>query len=276
MHSDAAVEPPPRGSVAAGARARPALARRYPFATTGVVVLGVLIWHWLVVSGAVNPILLASPADVSSALRELVTTGSFWTHVATTAQEMAIGWTLGVTLALVTALSTIRWQAVREALYPYIVVFSAMPKVVLLPLIAAWVGIGRPSTIGLTLLATFFPTYLNSFVGLSEVSEDSLALMRSLGARPRQVFRMLLIPGALPLIFTGLKASMTIAALGAVIGEFYGAREGLGFLINSYAYSLQTDFVYAVIVALSALAVLLYFAVELAQRLVIRWPAGSS
>jgi NitT/TauT family transport system permease protein len=97
--------------------------------------------------------------------------------------------------------------------------------------------------------------------------------MRSLRARPRQVLWMVQWPGALPMVFTGLKASMTVAALGAVVGEFYGARQGLGFLINTYAANLQTDYVYAVIIALSLLALALYFAVELLQRLVIRWPA---
>lgn len=275
MRSDVTV-----GPALATRRPRAPLARRllsshgHSAATAAVVLLGFVVWDRL--ATVVNPILLAPPDAVFAALGELVGTGSFWSNVSVTAREMLIGWGIGVSSGIAMALVTVRWSRIRAALYPYIVVFFAMPKVVLLPLFATWLGIGQPSTIALIVVSTFFPTYLNSFIGLSQVTDDALALMRSLGARPRQVFRMLLVPGAMPMVFTGLKASMTIAALGAVIGEFYGARDGLGFLINSYAYSLQTDYVYAVIIAVSVLALVLYFAVELLQRLVIRWPSAKS
>jgi NitT/TauT family transport system permease protein len=254
-------------------RLRGLLLRRWHLAATlAVVVLAVLLWSWL--AKVVNPILLAPPGDVWDALRTLTGVGAFWSSVGVTAREMAIGWAGGVAIGLALALVAVRWKTVRDALYPYVVVFSAVPKVVLLPLFAAWVGVGMPSTIMLTVVACFFPTYVSAFVGLSQTSGDALDLMRSLRAKPRQLLLMVQLPGALPMIFTGLKASMTVAALGAVVGEFYGARTGLGFLINSYATNLETPYVYAVIIALSLLALLLYFAVELLQRLVIRWPAS--
>lgn len=263
-----------RAEIRAPAKRWGALARVWhPAATLGLVVAIILVWEWLASSGIVASILLAPPSEVASFLADMVTHGFFWENVWVSVKELVIGWAIGVGTALTLAFVMTRWDRLREALYPYVVVFAALPKIVLLPIAVAWVGAGSPATIVLIVVATFFPAYLSSFVGLSQVQRESLELMRMLGADSVQTYRMYLIPNALPMIFTGLKAAMTVAALGVVVGEFYGASAGLGYLINTYAISLNTEAVYAAIVAMSVLALVAYGLVELANRLLVRWPA---
>lgn len=236
-----------------------------------IVLAFVVLWDLLTRLELVSPILLAPPSDVAAAFIELCQAGYFWQHVATTAREIAVGWAIAVASGIAVAWVSVRFRVVRRALFPYIIVIQALPKVVLLPIMTVAFGLGTGSTIALIVISGFFPTFLNTFVGLTSTDGGALKLLDSLGASSGQVLRYLRLPQALPLIMTGVQGSATIACLAAIIGEFAGARFGLGYLINANAFSLRVDYVYAAIFATSILSLVFFGAVTLLRKRLVTW-----
>jgi NitT/TauT family transport system permease protein len=149
--------------------------------------------------------------------------------------------------------------------YPFVVLGQSFPKILLLPVLAVLFEYGMGLTIALVVAGAFFPTFLNTLRGFETAPVEGGELLRSMGSSPRQTFRMFLLPSAMPLIFTGLRHTMTTAFLLTIIGEFAGSQEGLGYLISAEAYALQTPYVYASIVAVSVLAGILYGVVTFAE-----------
>ena len=132
-------------------------------------------------------------------------------------------------------------------LAPYIVASQSIPIVALAPLLVIWFGSGLTSKVLVCALIAFFPTLISTIVGIRNVDPDLHDLMRSLRASRRQIFRLLELPAALPVIFGGLKLSVILAVVGAVVGEFVGADVGLGFLINLARGVLDTPLMFVAI-----------------------------
>lgn len=243
------------------------------WALLAVAVLG--LWEYVTRTELVNPILLSPPMEVYRAVADLSAQGWFWHHVSVSAREIAIGWMVAVGSAVGAAVVFSRFPRLERASMPYVVTLQALPKVVLLPLFTVVLGLGMGSTIALVVISAFFPTFLNAVVGIRSVPEESLRLLRSLQATPTDRFRRLLVPHAAPYILTGMQASMVIAALATVIGEFHGARYGLGFVINSNAFGMRIPYVYAGIVAVSALSLVMFGLVVVLRRLLVPWESAS-
>lgn len=249
------------------------LARRLG-AWTVLALLFVGVWELLTRTETVNPILLSPPADVYRAFVDLLSQGWFWHHVSVSAREMVFGWSIAVVAAVGMALLFFRFPRLERAAIPYVVTLQALPKVVLLPLFTVVLGLGMGSTIALIVISAFFPTFLNAMVGLNGVPPEAIRLMQSLRASPGQRFRRLFLPHSAPLILTGMQASMVIAALATVIGEFHGARYGVGYVINANAYAMRIPYVYAAIAAISLLSLAMFGAVTLLRRALVPWESG--
>lgn len=175
----------------------------------------------------------------------------------------AIGLTLGTTLALV--------PAARRVLYPYIIGFQSLPRVVLAPLFVTWFGFGITSKIVVAVALCFFPVLVNTFVGLISVDELAYKLMQSLTATRYKIFIKLRLPGALPFIMAGLKTGLTFAVIGAIVGELVGASAGLGYLIAIFNFQQRIPSVYAVIIFLGAVSTALYLLIDRIERKVVFW-----
>jgi NitT/TauT family transport system permease protein len=243
--------------------------RRIPWhllGTAGILLALLGVWQLAAADGWVASIVLPSPAAVRAALAEMLRRSSFWTHVWVTTQEVAIGFVLACTGAVITATLCIRFDRLRGVVYPYAFAIQSFPKILLVPLFGVLFEYGMGLTIVLIATGAFFPTFINTLRGFESAQAEGVTLLRTLGATPGQVFRMFLLPSALPLIFTGLRASMSAAFLLAVIGEFAGAQFGLGYFINAEAYGLRTSYVYGGIVVVSLLAAIFYGAVVLAEH----------
>jgi NitT/TauT family transport system permease protein len=159
----------------------------------------------------------------------------------------------------------------KEVIYPYVVAFQVMPKVVLAPIFITWFGFGMESKVVMAIAISFFPVVINTVVGLESVQENELLLMRSLVATKSQIFWKLAWPTALPAIFAGLKTSLTLALIGALVAEFVTAKEGLGTLITTFSFELKVYLVFAVIVVVSLLGLLLYGIMEFLERRIVFW-----
>jgi NitT/TauT family transport system permease protein len=246
--------------------------RRLPLLITAALVAGTyLLWYQLTASGTVHEVVLATPASVGESLIEIVRKDSFTEHLRVTASEVLAGFVLGAVAAILLALLCERYSTVRRLLTPYLVALQAVPKVVLLPLLYVWFGVGYRATTVMVILVVFFPVYLNTLTGLTIADPDGTRLLRSLGATPRQHFRYHRLPSALPLIFTGLKTAVYFAVAAALAAELLGARYGLGFLIANAGNFLRIPELYGTVVIAGVFSGMVYVAFEALDRKLIHW-----
>ena len=246
--------------------------RRGPLLITAALVAGTyLLWYQLTASGTVHAVVLPTPDSVGESITEVVQRDTFAEHLRVTATEVLAGFALGSLSAVLLALVCERYRAVRRLITPYMVALQALPKVVLLPLLYVWFGVGYRATTVMVILVVFFPVYLNTLTGLTIADPDGTRLLKSLGATPRQRFRYHQVPSALPLIFTGLKTAVNFAVAAALAAELLGARYGLGFLIANSGNYLRIADLYATVVVAGLFAGAFYLVFELLDRKLIHW-----
>jgi NitT/TauT family transport system permease protein len=193
-----------------------------------------------------------------------------WITLEETLLGFAVGASLGFLLGTAIALS----RRFEYFLYPSIVMFQALPKVALAPLIILWFGVGLPSKIVTAALIAFFPLMVNTVVGLRSADEDRVSLMRSLDASAAQIFWMLRLPSALPFLMAGLEVAMIFALIGAIVAEFVSATAGLGVLINSLNFSGDTAGIFSILLILAVMGLLLNYAIVSVRRRVLFWDAS--
>jgi len=252
-----------------GPSSRAAWAYRVGTIMIGVAFLGA--WEALPRLGLVSPLVLPPVTDSISALAGMVQTSQFWHHFGVSMNEIIMGFLIGTLLGGLGGCLLAIFEPVRRLTYFYVVTFQAIPKIVLAPVLITWFGYGQMSKIVMAVIIAFFPVLINTMVGLMSTPADAIKLMRSLGADRVQIFRRVMFPYALPLISAGVKTAVTFAVIGAIVGEFVGAREGLGFLVDSYNFQLRIDAVFAVIIVLAAVGAGLYFLVDWIERRVVHW-----
>jgi NitT/TauT family transport system permease protein len=164
-------------------------------------------------------------------------------------------------------------KIVRDLTYPFLVAAQILPKIAFAPLFLIWFGFGLTPKVVIAALIAFFPIVINTAKGLTSVDSELLQYMDSLGANAWEKFTKISLPWAMPYFFAALKISITLAIVGAVVGEFVAAGEGLGYVINSSNISLDTELMFAAIICMSVLGIALYLVILLLERLFL--PQGS-
>jgi NitT/TauT family transport system permease protein len=229
----------------------------------------VAVW-WLVVDlFEVEAYILPSPVAVVEAF--VRQPGDLLKQIRPTLVETVEGFGLAVFVGLTIALAVTTVRVLHRMFYPVIVAVNAVPKLALAPLTIAWFGIGQVSRVALVFLVCFFPVVVSAIAGLTSTPADLAHLARALSASRGQTFRKVRLPSALPHIFVGLKVAVSLAVIGAVISEFTGTPEGLGFAVNSYAGIGKTPEAFAAIILLSVLSMALFYLVVLLERRVVPW-----
>ena len=233
----------------------------------------IAIWELVAPRGWIlNPVLLPAPHEIVTAGWRLVTSSFFMENFTRTAYEIAAGFVIAVALGLIVGTLFAIVPLLRQVMYPYIIVFQALPKIVLVPIFLVLFGYGANSKIITAVAIAFFPVFMNTMIGLSLVEEDGLKLMRSLTANRWQVFTKLRVPNALPLTFAGIKTSATLAMTGAIAAEFLAGTDlGIGRLIAISSFQLQMDTVFALVFLIAIMAFLLFFAVEWLGERIVFW-----
>lgn len=244
---------------------------RGPIGATIILVILLAVWIWLVDSGAVHRVILPPPGEVISAFFTTFTEGFFYEHLWVTVQEVLLGFGVGVVLGFSLGALLGTSALAREVSYAYIVAFQGLPKIVLAPVFITAFGFGMMSKVVMAVAISFFPLLINTMSGLMTVDAEAVQLMRSLTASKRDIFWKLSVKHAMPSIFAGVKTSLTLALVGAIVGEFVGARSGLGFLLASYSYQLQVDRVWAITLILALLGIILFLAIEWVDKRVVFW-----
>jgi NitT/TauT family transport system permease protein len=164
----------------------------------------------------------------------------------------------------------------ERILAPYIVASQSIPIVAIAPLLIVWFGSGPLSKILISALIVFFPVLVNTVVAVRSVPEDLRDLMRSLRATRWQTFTKLEVPAAMPVLLGGLKIGATLSVIGAVVGEFVAADEGLGFLINLARGMYDIPMVFVTVITLVGMALTLYSLVAVIEQRLLRWRRESS
>ncbi len=235
------------------------------------IMLILLAWAALSSWDRIPTFLLPSPGQVTQRFIETLADGILLRHTAYTLMEVLLGLLMGSFLATVLGYLLARSPALEKLLSPYLVASQAVPVVAIAPLLVIWFGPGIFSKILICSLIVFFPVLINTIVGLRAVPDNLRDLMHSMRATPRQMLRHLEIPAALPVFLGGLRIGATLSVIGAVVGEFVGADQGLGFLINVARGQYDTAMVFVAVFTLIAMALALYGLVILIEKKVLRW-----
>jgi NitT/TauT family transport system permease protein len=194
-----------------------------------------------------------------------------WSNFWVTIQEAMIGFVIGTVTAFVLGVLISLSLTFRQAFYPLIVLFQSTPRVALAPIFIAWFGFGITSKVALAATICFFPVLVNTITGLTLVDEDTVLLMRALKASRYQVFVKLRLPASLPTVFAGIKAALTFAVIGAIVGELSAANEGVGHLIETAAFQFRMHDVFAYLIILGLFGLGLFLLSGALERKLIFW-----
>jgi len=242
-------------------------------ALPALMFVGLIFLWWLAVELFEIPgYLLPPPQDVLPRLYDA--RQSLWNHSLVTLEEIALGFALSIVTAIPLGLLIALSPTAKRLLYPLLVFIQLVPKIAIAPLFVVWIGFGPTSKVMLTWLLTFFPLMLASIAGFQILDERLLYLTRSMGANTWQTFRYLRFPSALPVIFGGLKTSATIAATAAIVAEFVGANRGLGYLLLQATGTLDTTYVFAILLVMTVIGLGLNSLVELFEYFMTPWRRG--
>ncbi len=233
------------------------------------------LWEGCVWYFKIRAFILPPPSEVFLALYRGFANNLYPEHIGVTLMETFLGFVLGTALAFILGTFVALSRRVEYFLYPFIVMFQAMPKVALAPLIIVWFGLGLTSKVINAALVAFFPLMVNTIVGLRSAEEDRINLMRSLAASKWQIFWMLRLPNALPFIFAGLEIAMIFALIGAIVAEFIGAEKGLGMLIQSMNINVDVAGQFSILLILSAIGLVLNGIVGMTRRRLLFWDAAA-
>jgi NitT/TauT family transport system permease protein len=239
-----------------------------------LIVALLLVWEGAVRLFEIPAFILPTPSNVFIAMYRGFASALYIDHIWITITETLLGFVLGTSLAFVLGTVIALSRPVEYFLYPFVVMFQAMPKVALAPLIIVWFGLGLTSKVVNAALVAFFPLMVNTIVGLRSAEEDKVNLMKSLAATRGQIFWMLQLPNAMPYIFAGLEIAMIFALIGAIVAEFVGAQSGLGMLIQSMNFTMDVAGQFSVLLLLSLLGLLLNGIVAGVRKRVLFWDAS--
>jgi NitT/TauT family transport system permease protein len=227
----------------------------------------VLVWKAIVVIGGYPPYILPPPESVASRFVRGWTDGVIPPHAWSTLVEIALGLAVGTVVGLVVGYGLARSAFVERVVSPYIVAAQATPILALAPLLALWFGPGLASKVVICALIVFFPIAVSTMVGIRSVDAGLLEMARSFRATRRQVLTTLEVPAALPSILGGLRVGVTLAVVGAIVGEWAGADRGLGVLVNLARGSLfDIPLMFATLVTIALLGIALYLGVVVLER----------
>ena len=240
---------------------------RLPLLATGLITL----WQLVVLLTGVPPYILPGPLPVARAL--VTHLPVLAPHLAVTVIEILLGLLIGGLLGSIAALTMILSPLLKRWLLPVLVISQAIPVFALAPILVLWLGYGMASKVAMAVLIIFFPVTASFHDGMQRTDRDLLDLARIMGASPTGVLRHIVIPSALPAFAAGLRVAAAVAPIGAVIGEWVGSSEGLGFYMLHANARMQVDLMFAALTLLAAASLTLYFCIDrLLDRLVYWQP----
>jgi NitT/TauT family transport system permease protein len=221
--------------------------------------------------------LLPAPSDIVE--KSYAFRNEFPRHLISTFTATVIGFAIATVAGIGLGLAIASVRLLEQTVYPALVALQSVPKVALAPLFLMWIGYGMTMKVVVVFLVAVFPIVVSTTTGLKAVPETLVQMVRAFKATPLVELLQIRLPYSVPYIFVGLRVGISLAATGAVIGEFVGSSSGLGYLITVATQQFNTSIAFAAIALLALLSVGLYYLIDLVQRLLFPWslrsqPAG--
>jgi putative hydroxymethylpyrimidine transport system permease protein len=234
-----------------------------------VVVLLISVWEWVVKQGFIPSFILPAPSSIWKSLmenRQLL----LEQHLPATLKEVLIGFILSLIGGVILGVGMHFSRALEKVLYPFLVISQTVPLIAISPIFIMWFGYSIWSKIAVTILTAFFPIVVSTYDGLKTGGEEYRELLLTMGANRWQIFKKVQVPLALPTFFSGLKMSVVFCVVGATIGEWLGASEGLGYFSRRMSGNLQADAVFAAIFLLSLLGIVLFLLIGFVEKQLLK------
>jgi NitT/TauT family transport system permease protein len=228
-----------------------------------------LIWQSLIWLFKLPPFLIPPPLKVITRGLELGV--NWWPHIWATVYSTILGFSLAIAAGLSMGILIVHSRIISAIITPPLLLLQIVPKMALAPIILVWVGIGLASRTTVVVLVTFFPIVISTITGLQSIEPEAIDLARSLQMNRYTILRKIRFPNALPHIFSGLRVASTLAVIGTIISEFVASQSGLGYIILSSGFVLDTALQFAALILVTIFGVIFYGMVVLAERLSMPW-----
>ena len=246
-----------------------ALQARRVLRITVFYVAVVLLWEFVTRLFQVPDWLVPAPSQILGVITEK--NSVMLSHTLVTLEETLLGFVLALGLGVACAIGIVHFPLLRDTLYPSLIMFNSFPKVAIAPLFVVWIGVGIESKIANAFLTAVFPIVLNTIMGLTNMDPELLELVRSMSKSRWVLFWKIRFPYSLPYVFAGCKIAISLAVIGAIVGEFISGRSGLGYLVLSANNYFNTPMAFAALLYLVVMSLALYGMVILAEKLVLPW-----
>ena len=258
-----AARPPPRRSPW----------QRHEHALLGAIAVAVFlaVWEAAVDLGWIAPLFTSSPSRIAAAAAQMFADGSIFYDLQVSGLEFATGYGLAVLVGVPLGILMGWYRRLNAVLDPFVSALYATPRIALLPLLLIWFGIGLASKIAIVFLGAVFPILVNTITGVRTLDADFVKVARSFGCNDRQLFVTVALPSSVPLLLSGLRLGLGHALIGIVVGEMYGATNGIGFLITVSGARFQTDKVMVGIIIIALAGILLTELLRVIERRFERW-----
>lgn len=237
----------------------------------GVLILVLGLWHVLTATGVLQPFFFSRPLDVALRVVRDVQLARFWSDLGITLTETALAFVIGSVLGIGAGFALARHPFASAVCDPYLKAFNAMPRVVLAPIFALWLGLGIWSKVALGVTLVFFIVFFNVYQGVKEVGPTVLANARMLGMNERALFRHVYLPSALSWMFSSLHTSVGFALVGAVVGEYLGSAAGLGYRIHQAESVFDVTGVFSGMVVLAIVVLVIDAGVGIVEKRLLVW-----
>ena len=235
----------------------------------GILVSLVIVWEVLVRVVNVPSWQLPPPSDILDEL--IVSKDLLLHHTLVTLKEIVVGFSVALVTGLTLAAGIAYSRILERSVYPIIIASQTIPIIAIAPLLLIWVGYGLTPKVIIVALICFYPIAVNTVDGLKSIDPDMISMFRTLGASRFQVFTKLQVPNSLPFMFSGIKIGISVSVIAAVIGEWVGGSEGLGYLITYSQPLFLTARVFAAIFLLSVMGIILFVLGVWIEHLTMPW-----
>lgn len=240
----------------------------------GFILFLLLIWEsmplWLTLPRGMA-LFFTTPSKIAAAFYRLFLNGQLEEHFYVSALAFLLGLGLAIVVGLPFGIIMGRSRILDALLDPYVTAFNATPRIVWLPLLILWFGIGIWSKVMIVFIGALFPLLINTYVGVKNVDRVMVNVVRSFGANEWQVMKVVVLPNSLPYIIAGLRLAIGRAILGVVVGEFFGSSKGLGYMIASAATNYKVDVVFVGVAIFMGLSLILTLSVKKLESNLTRW-----
>jgi NitT/TauT family transport system permease protein len=249
------------------------------YGTTSVAVL-LIAWEVLPQLVTLSPgtkLFFTTPSQIAGTLWNMFATGAIWQPLGVSASGFALGLGLAILVGLPLGVLIGRSPTLNAMFDPFITAFNATPRLVFLPLVMLWFGLGLWSKVVIVFIGALFPILINTYEGVRNADRTLVNVVRSFGAGEWDIARLVVVPNAMPYIVAGLRLAIGRAVLGVVVAEFFGSESGLGVMMVQAAGRYQVDVVFSGLIVFAALSLAMTAMLQVLENRLSRWrpqPAG--